>query len=73
MPRGLYGTVYRGDPGTVCDVQIRKLQKGTSCAADCRNTESQPGLTFDTDCHNTLKARRADDLKSLSQILTEGE
>ena len=34
--QGIYGIIYRSDPGSVCDVQIIKFQKKTSRAAGRR-------------------------------------
>ena len=52
-PQGRYGTLYRGDPGTACDVRIRKFQRRTCRAADRRNQNFRMDGFFDTDCNNT--------------------
>ena len=57
--------IYRSDPGTVCDVRIRKLQKRTSSAADRKITESPTGRNPEIDCNNALKVERVDDFKPL--------
>ena len=44
--------IYRSDPGTVCDVRIRKLQKRTSSAAERKITESATGRNPEIDCNN---------------------
>ena len=67
-----YKIVNGDDFRTFCDVRIREFQKGICWASGRRHTEPPPGWTFDIDCHNVLKIRRADNRKTLSRT-NEGE